>query len=249
MNFFKPLSRFYFSGGENIKKFITEELSRYSPNEKDSMIYATDNMILIGKIAGFLGDDKFAELANDFFSDDPLHSSIIWRIHILSWAIESCKNLEGDFIEFGCYDAKVAEFLINYNNIKNFKKSFYLYDAFENPPTTKGEKHSANLFSEVSDRLKKYDFVKIIPGLLPDTFKNNIPKKISFVHLDLNSADTELSLIKLFFERLVSGGIIILDDYGTMFYEEQYYKEKDFFSNLGYSVLELPTGGGMVIKR
>ena len=37
------------------------------PNDKDSMIYAADNMILIGKIAGFLGEDKFATLANKFF--------------------------------------------------------------------------------------------------------------------------------------------------------------------------------------
>ncbi len=249
MNFFKPFSRFYFNGGDNIKKFIKEELGKYAPNEKESMIYAADNMILIGKIAGFLGEDKFASLANRFFSDDPLHSSIIWRIHILAWAIETCKNLEGDLIEFGCYDAKVAEFLIEYNEIKNFKKSFYLYDVFDNPPVGKGEKHSENLFSEVKERLKKYDFVKVVPGLLPDSFKDNIPDKISFVHLDLNSANTEISLLKLFFDRVVSGGIIVLDDFGTMFYEEQYFNEKKFFSDLGYSVLELPTGGGMVIKR
>ena len=183
------------------------------------------------------------------FLDDPLHSSIIWRIHILAWAIESCKNLEGDFIEFGCYDARVAEFLIEYNNIGSLKKSFYLYDAFNNPPSGKGEKHSENLFSEVNERLKKYDFVKVIPGLLPDTFIGNIPEKISFVHLDLNSATTEISLLELLFDKLGPGGIIILDAFGTMFYEEQHYSEKKFFSDLGYSVLELPTGGGMIIKR
>lgn len=248
MDFFKPVGRFYFSGGEPIKKFIKEVLSKYT-EKNSSMIYAADNMILIGKIAGFLREEKFAKLANVFFSNDPLHSSIIWRIHILSWAINSCKDLDGDLIEFGCYDAKVAEFLINYNNIENFKKTFYLYDAFNNPPAGKGEKHSETFFNEVSERMNKYKFVKIIPGLLPKSFKNNIPKKISFVHLDLNSAETEISLLELFFEKLVPGGIIILDDYGTMFYEEQYHKEKKFFSDLGYSVLELPTGGGMVIKR
>ena len=67
--------------------------------------------------------------------------------------------------------------------------------------------------------------------------------------MDLNSAETELSLLNLFFDKLVPGGILILDDYGTMGYEEQYTKEKFFFKNLGYSVVELPTGGGIVIKR
>ena len=41
----------------------------------------------------------------------------------------------------------------------------------------------------------------------------------------------------------------LLDDYGTMGYEDQYYQEKTFFNDLGYSVFEFPTGGGMVIKR
>ena len=53
----------------------------------------------------------------------------------------------------------------------------------------------------------------------------------------------------MLFDKVVSGGIIILDDYGHMGYEQQYSEEKYFFNQLGYSVLELPTGAGMVIKR
>ena len=224
-------------------------VSTVKVNQQDAPVFAADNMILIGKISGFLKDDEFVELANKLFLDDKLHSSIIWRIHILSWAIDACESLKGDFIEFGCYDAKVAEFLIEYKKIKDFNKSFFLYDIFDNPPTEKAEKHSPQLYKEVCNRMSKYDFVKVIPGLLPDSFKDNVPEKISFVHLDLNSAEVEISLLKLLFENLVSGGIIILDDFGHMGYEEQHYKEKEFFSNLGHSVLELPTGGGMVIKR
>lgn len=163
--------------------------------------------------------------------------------------MNSCKDLPGDFVEFGCYDAKVAEFLIEYNNLKNCDKNFFLYDIFNNPPTEKGEKHSPELYDDVKKRMSKYDFVEVIPGLLPATFEKNMPDKLSFVHMDLNSAETEISLLELFFDKIVPGGIILLDDYGTMNYEEQYFQEKNFFNNLGYSVLELPTGGGMVIKR
>lgn len=249
MSFFRPVARFFFGGGESLKKFINDLSKIYSVNEKNSLIYAADNMILISKIAGFLKEEKFAKLANKHFLDDNLHSSIIWRIHILTWAMNSCRDLEGDFIEFGCYDAKVAEFLIEYNNLADYKKTFYLYDIFDNPPTERGEKHSPRLYDEVKSRMAAYSFVKVIKGLLPESFKKNIPKKLAFVHMDLNSAETEMSLLDLFFDKLVPGGILILDDYGTMGYEKQHDQEKKFFNDLGYLVVELPTGGGMVIKR
>tara|TARA_B100000575_G_scaffold43334_2_gene30749 strand:- start:181 stop:930 length:750 start_codon:yes stop_codon:yes gene_type:complete len=249
MPYFKPYPRFVFGGADKFRSLLNKISSTISVNTEHSPVFAADNMILIGKICGFLKEDRFVNLANKFLADDDLHSSIIWRIHLLASAINSCKNLEGDFIEFGCYDARVAEFLIEYNNISKLKKNFYLYDVFDNPPTAKGPLHSSQLYDNVNKRLSKYNFVKVIPGLLPETFKNNIPDKIAFVHLDLNSAKTEISLLEIFFEKVVPGGIIILDDYGTMGYEEQYFEEKKFFANLGYNVFEFPTGGGMVIKR
>ena len=249
MPFFKPVARFFFGGGQSLKKFINDLSKIYSINNEDSLIFAADNMILSSKTAGFLRQEEFANLANKYFSGDSLHSSIIWRIHILAWAMNSCRDLDGDFIEFGCYDAVVAEFLIDYNNFSDYKKTFFLYDIFDNPPTEKGEKHSPELFDNVKKRMAKYEFVKVTKGLLPGSFEKNIPEKLAFVHMDLNSAETEMSLLNLFFDKLVPGGILILDDYGTMGYENQYSQEKEFFNERGYSVIELPTGGGLVIKR
>ena len=249
MPFFKPVARFFFGGGKSLRKFINDLSKIYSINNEDSLIFAADNMILISKIAGFLREEKFVKLANKYFSGDSLHSSIIWRIHILAWAMNSCRDLDGDFVEFGCYDAVVAEFLIDYNNFSNYKKTFFLYDIFDNPPTEKGEKHSPTLFNDVKKRMSKYEFVKVTKGLLPGSFEKKIPNKLAFVHMDLNSADTEIALLNLFFDKLVPGGILILDDYGTMGYEKQHTQEKSFFKDRGYSVVELPTGGGLVIKR
>lgn len=249
MSYFTPHPRFVFNGAEKFRSLLNKISSTISVNKENSPVFAADNMILIGKICGFLKEDKFADLANKFFKNDNLHSSIIWRIHLLASGIDSCRNLEGDLIEFGCYDAKVAEFLIEYNNISQLGKNFFLYDVFDNPPTDKGLLHSPELYKDVKNRMSKYDFVKVIPGLLPKTFEDNVPDKIAFAHLDLNSVETELSLLEMFFDKVVPGGIIILDDYGTMGYEDQYFREKIFFNNLGYSVFEFPTGGGMIIKR
>tara|TARA_B100001741_G_scaffold294219_1_gene276405 strand:- start:183 stop:803 length:621 start_codon:yes stop_codon:yes gene_type:complete len=205
-------------------------------------------MILISKIFGFLKEEKFAHYANKFFAGDTLHSSIVWRIHILSWAINHTKNLKGDFAEFGCYDGLVAQFLIEYNELDETSKNFFLFDIFDDPPTEKGEKHSPELYDEVSKRLKNYSCAKIIKGLLPDSFDEKKYSDFSFVHMDLNDASSELSVLEKIFEKVVSGGIIILDDYGHQGYEEQYKKEKEFFAQKNHSIVELPTGQGLVIK-
>ncbi|MAU25072.1 MAG: hypothetical protein CL706_06660 [Chloroflexi bacterium] len=249
MPYFRPYPRFVFGGGNNFRNLLNKLSDTVDINQESANVFAADNLIAINRITGFLKEEKFVDLANKFFQNDDFHASIIWRIHILSWAVDSCKNLDGDMIEFGCYDGSVAEFIINYNDLFEFKNNFYLYDIFNNPPVGSGEKHTKDLLISVQDRMKKYNFVKVIPGLLPSSFSDKIPKKISFVHLDLNSAETEIELLKLFFDRLVPGGIVILDDYATMYYEDQHNSEKSFFKSLGYKVVELPSGQGMVIKR
>ena len=140
MTYFKPSPRFVFGGAPRLRDWLKKLPSIHKFNEKDSPIFAADNLITISRVVGFLEEEKFANLANQIFASDELHASIIWRVHVLAWATNHCRNLKGDFIEFGCYDAKVAKFLIEYNELKDFDKTFFLYDIFDNPPTEKGPK-------------------------------------------------------------------------------------------------------------
>ena len=45
------------------------------------------------------------------------------------------------------------------------------------------------------------------------------------------------------------GGIIVFDDYGWSAYHRQKVSADEFMRERGHSVLELPTGQGMVVKR
>jgi O-methyltransferase len=60
----------------------------------------------------------------------------------------------------------------------------------------------------------------------------------------------ELAVLEALFDRIVPGGIIILDDYewaGS--YRAQKIGEASWFDELGYRVFPLPTGQGIVLKR
>ena len=76
-----------------------------------------------------------------------------------------------------------------------------------------------------------------------------MPKKISFAHIDLNNVDAELGVLEMIFDRIVSGGMIIFDDYGWVGYRDQQIKEKEFIENNNLRILELPTGQGLVVKK
>jgi len=249
MTFFTPSPRFVFGGAQKLKDWLFQLGKIHRINQRGSGVFAADNLITFGRNTGFLEEERFVNLANKIFASDDLHASIIWRIHVLAWAVEHCKHLKGDMIEFGCYDAKVAEFIIEYSELIQTDKQLFLYDIFDNPPTEKGPMHSPQLYDDVVNRLSKYDFVNVIKGLLPNSFEYKKFENIAFVHMDLNSAETEMSLLELFFDKIVPGGILILDDFGQSAYKEQHIQETEFFKKINYSIVELPTGQGMVFKR
>ena len=245
--FFSPIARMIVKDNSEEKKWLLNMGKNFPINTKDSNFFAADNLITFGKVLGFLKENDFVEFAEKSFSDDDFHKSIIWRIHILSWSMKQCFRIKGDFIEFGCYDCNVAEFLINYCDLVNLKKKYYLYDIFNNTPTSRNEKHSDTIFDEVSKKLKKYKFVDITQGLLPNSYKDI--DHISFVHFDLNSVDTELDLLIKIYDKISKNGHIIIDDYGWKGYEDQHNAHSDFFKSKNQNILELPTGQGLVIKQ
>lgn len=54
--------------------------------------------------------------------------------------------------------------------------------------------------------------------------------------------------LEYYYDKLVPGGIIVLDDYGWNMFHKRLAVEKAFFKAKGLTVLELPTGQGLVVK-
>jgi predicted O-methyltransferase YrrM len=95
-----------------------------------------------------------------------------------------------------------------------------------------------------------YNQVKLIKGLLPDSFIGQCPDKIAYLHIDLNSAKYEVEVLDVLFDRVVSGGMIILDDYEWAgIYRTQKIAEDSWFDERQYRVIPIPTGQGLLIKR
>ena len=221
--------------------------------------YFADNLITIGRNLGFMHDDSFRKsLDSSFIEPDDVNKT--WRLHVYAWAVRSALEVEGDLVECGVYRGLYVDAAVKYlfEIIKD--KEFYLYDTFEGLDkryssdvervlTGDSSYNKSGLENEVRERFSKYNWINVIKGVIPDILHDHSPKKISFLHLDLNAGIAETKALDILFDRISEGGIILLDDYGRFEHNDLFCDHNRWFINKGYRILELPTGQGLVIKR
>lgn len=210
-----------------------------------------DNMFVFQRNNSMLRDQPFVNAwqSNLVSASD---QAIIWRRYILAMAGFHCSHLEGDFVECGAYEGVGAKTVLDYLGGPTFAKKFWLYDIFEHSPEMVNHAmpaHGPNLFEQVQQRFQDYPNVAIFRGLIPTVFEQGLPEKIAYLHIDLNQAPAEIATLDRLFERVVPGGMIILDDYEMFFYRDQKFAEDNWFNQRGYKVFPLPTSQGFVIKR
>ncbi|MES2324963.1 MAG: TylF/MycF/NovP-related O-methyltransferase [Pseudomonadota bacterium] len=213
--------------------------------------YLGDNLFTWGKGNSPFEDKAFVKAWESNVQNDA-DRAIAWRRYILACSAYHCAQLEGDFVECGVYRGTGIKTIIDYFGKDEFTKTYWGYDTFDYNPV---EGHSFSgqedgLYDEICRRFAGYDQVKLVKGLLPASLVDNSPAKIAFLHVDMNSAEYEVAVLEVLFDRLVPGGMLILDDYEWAgIYREQKMAEDAFFEKRKYRVFPLPTGQGLVLKR
>lgn len=213
--------------------------------------FVGDNLLTFGKSLSFLHDEAFMAAFNAQTSDDPQEQAAIWRLHTLAWAAKRALKIPGDLVECACYRGTSARVIADYIALGKTDKRYWLYDLFDHPESATALKmpsHGKDLFAEVRARFADLSNVTVTQGRVPDILDGVAPERIAFLHLDINDAAAEIGALERLFDRVSPGGSIVFDDYGWFGYHQQKLAEDAFFAERGYSVLELPTGQGLVIK-
>jgi O-methyltransferase len=213
--------------------------------------FLADNLMTYGHTRGFLTDQRFVA-AVVAAAPKPMERGLAWRTHTMCWAAQSCEKLDGDFVECGTYEGYTMEVVLHYLHGLPGRR-LWLYDLF-NPTGAAGEgkpmpEHSPRLYERVRARFERWPNVTVTRGKVPDILATVAPERIAFLHIDMNNAAAELGAMERLFDRLVTGGIVVLDDYGWTGYRDQKAAADVFAAARGLSVLELPTGQGMLLKR
>lgn len=191
------------------------------------------------------------------------------RFYSLQQIIEHILNqeLSGDFAECGCWKGHSSFIISTLLSKHNFQNYFHIFDSFEGGLSSKTAKDKNDrvdqsaveinqekeiFFSteqDVEKVLKKFDFVKLYKGWIPERFKEISGQKFSFVHIDVDLYRPTIDSLEFFFPRLVEGGVIVVDDYGMTQFPgckkavDEYLNRKKFVM-----FYEMPVGGCFIMK-
>lgn len=226
---------------------------RNKPTYAQDCLYTTVN-------ADFMHDKRFARayakgrsLMLDAWGDYQFH----WRAYVVCWAADRAKDLPGDFVECGVNTGMLDRMVIDYVDFAALPKTFYLMDTFrgmdEAYSTDAEMKRSHHMgYVDVYEQVKKtfaqFPNVRLVKGPIPDTLPLVPSKSIAYLSIDMNCVAPEIAALEFFWDKVVSGGVIIFDDYGFPGHETQKHAHDAFAVQKGVSILALPTGQGLIIK-
>jgi len=213
-------------------------------------IFIGDNLFAFNRNLSFLDDRKLMASFNAH-AESEAEQAALWRIYINCWFARRAMTLDGDIVECACYRGTTARIMADYVDFSASDRTMWLYDLFEHDETMRHHDmalHGAGLYDHVRSRFAGFPNVRVIKGEVPQVLEQHAPEKVAHLHLDLNDDVAELGALDFFFERMTPGGTIVFDDYGWLAYRDQKLAEDRWLAKCGASILELPTGQGLLIR-
>ena len=152
------------------------------------------------------------------------------------------KKIDGDFVECGVWKGGNLILCQKYFDLHNINKKIYGFDNFEGMVEPKeididyrnvpaSEMHSLfkkdsnknswaystleDVNKNIIDTVPKNN-IKLIKGRVESTLllSKNLPEKISILRLDTDFYESTKIELEILYPKLVSGGFLIIDDYG-----------------------------------
>jgi len=105
------------------------------------------------------------------------------------------------------------------------------------------------IYEDVVDRCTDQHWVSVIDGSVPDSFQQGFPEQIAFAIIDMNHPAQESGALLMVLPKLSNGGFMVFDDYGWCGYSAQKRALEPIAAEHGCTILELPTGQGLLLKH
>jgi hypothetical protein len=153
-------------------------------------------------------------LANSMISDDQLFDLIQY--------VRATKNVQGDIVEFGCFNGGSSAFIVNSSMKYSRHKKIYLFDTFSGIPKAYlgldkfwSGTFANNSYSEVKKKFSNFSNVNIVKGDIMKKINLLKSKKISFCYLASDTLESGEKILNFIWSKLSVNGIICVCDYGS----------------------------------
>jgi macrocin-O-methyltransferase TylF-like protien len=242
--------------------YAAGHLKTPTPIAPDGMLatYAEDGLVTIHN-ADFVGESRFRKAYQRGVSAEAVDYHIHWRVHISLWAASHALHLPGDFIECGVNRGFQSSAIMDYLEWNNLNRRFFLLDTFQglderfisDEEKAAGKSSSYRGYSECFEETRKnfeeFRNVVLIRGPVPLTLAEVDSDRICYLHLDMNCVPPEVAALEYFWDKLVPGAVVLLDDYAAFSHHFQKRAMDGFAADRAVQILSLPTGQGMILKH
>jgi len=210
----------------------------------------------------FLSNPRFIVSSERAIRAGGFDYGIPLRIHQAIWCSDKAMKLSPDsvFVELGTGKGYLMSAILgslDFIKVDLSKKDFYLFDTFESSATDfKSEQDSslgrniyyAESFNAVKENFRKYSNVHLVKGRLPETLTTIKEQKIGFLHIDLNAPEIEIWCLKILWDKILPGGVVLIDDYAYSGFEYTCKLFNELAKELGVSILTTASGQGIIVK-
>jgi hypothetical protein len=180
-------------------------------------------------------------------NDDP-ESEIFSRVYVL-YQLARMQKDKSNFVECGIFAGGSVFFTADFCN-----KKYIAIDSFEGL-SSPGEfdsqyfkKNDLTCSIDIAkNTLKSFNHVEIVKGWVPDVFNTIEDLTYCYVHIDVDLYEPTKKSIEYFWPKLISGGVLICDDYGSKKTPGARKAMNEYFKD--FQMLELVTGQCIVFKN
>ncbi len=237
---------------------IADNLGYEVYNRNHSMVFSED-LLSTYHNQSFIDDPRFqTAYARACEANDGVDHKIRWRAHVAFWASEQALRLGGDVVECGVSTGFLMSGIMQMHDWNTLGKTCYLFDTFtglvadyvseEEAKDGRLDRYSQLQLERVQENFSEFERVEFVVGPVPDTLTKRDIGDVCYLSLDMNSTIPEMAAMRHFWPKVVPGGWVVLDDYAYSGYEEQHYAYNELSKELGFSILTLPTGQGLIQK-
>lgn len=228
--------------------------------------YSGSGLRCFGKTTEFMDDPRFQRAHGRGWNSGHKKVRHIddnrWITHIALWAATQAARLDGDFVECGVDTGMLSLAICDWLDFNRLDKDFWLFDTFRGIPEeqmTPSERdgiagwHNREAYEECHaqavSNFGEWPRCRLVRGRVPDTL-NAFPdnRRIAYLSIDMNIVAPEIAAIEFFWDRIVPGGIVLLDDYGWSTHTDQRDAFDAFATRHGAMILSLPTGQGLIVR-
>lgn len=203
----------------------------------------------------WLAQGEFSEIYQVIKNQTTLDKARCYTLYALA---SQAVHAEGAIWECGVYRGGTALLLAELRKRHGSSPSdgaLRLFDTFEGMPVSDPEKDTYRVdsfadtsYEHVAKLVNDFSFVHLHKGTIPETFLGLEDEKISFAHIDVDQYQSVRDCLEFIYPRLVSGGVIVLDDYGFAGCYGAREAVDEYFSGRPERPLALQTGQAVVTK-